>query len=148
MKYQVLNVEKEAVYRRLIHYALVSSSHLSVCTFKNFHLKDLNPSYQEFVQHISRFKVEDCGLFSHPKAYTKGQRFHYYSISSEVMHSVSQIGKIEQWGAPNCPDDISFYINYKPWLYTITHETLVFLETMQINLIGGVLNCGAELLQL
>lgn len=147
MKYQVLNVEKEAVYRKLIHYALVNSSHLSVCTFKNCHLKDLNPSYQEFMQHISRFKVENSSLFSHPKAYTKGQRFHYYSISPEVIHFVRQIESIEQWGAPNCPDDISFYINNKPWLYTITHEALVFLETKQIDLVSGILNCGVKLLQ-
>lgn len=148
MDYRVLNAEKRDIYNKLINFALDNSSWISFCTFKYHHQKHLKPTYDAFMMSLSKFEVRDPYLFSPLNRYTKGQQFHYYTISPDVKKIVSQIDQFAQWGAPYYPDDISFYTNYKPWLYTVTHETMIFLSTKQVELIEGVIGCGAKLRQL
>lgn len=146
MVYKIDNVREREVFHRIVQYALKCSDHISVCTFRHYHKKDLKDSFWAFLNYVSPYCVDDPDAFVLPKNYTKGQKFHIYHLTDKVKKCILEVPMLESWCAPNLPDDITFYTNKKPWLITISHEKIMFLNISDtkrledIVMLGGVVH--------
>lgn len=143
MEYRVANVTEDWLFQGIVQYALKVSTHVSFCTFRYYHQKDLHASFGEFMNSIMPFRVDTLDRFIFPRPYTKGQKFHLYKILPEIESCILKVTAIKDWSAPYYPEDITFYTSYKPWLRTISHEALMYAELTDTD---AFLNLGAKLL--
>lgn len=148
MVYRIVNGEEKQVFNKIVQYALKCSDHASVCTFRNYHKKDLENSFWSFLERVSPYSVGDSDSFTLPKNYTKGQKFHLYYLADDVKKCILEVPTLESWKAPHLPEDITFYINKKPWLMTISHEKMMFLNISDTEKLESILMLGGVVHQM
>lgn len=146
MEFKIVNANCSTTFQKIIAFALENSTHISLCTFRYYHKKDLNECYFSFLEALEPYAVRNTESFNLPRPYTKGQHFLIYAITPELKKSVQSVASIDRWCAPSYPEDISFYVNKSPWLTTITHEQLAFVKTKNEFLLTRLIALGAKLM--
>lgn len=128
MKYHIFNFSGETMYSTLVNLAFEKCTYFSVCTFKYYHKKDLSKNFNDFLDKINPFRVESTH-FIIPKNYTKGQQYHIFKLDPIAKTLIKDVRSFADWRLPYYPEDLTFYRAKKPWLSSISHEDMLFIET-------------------
>ena len=144
---RIINIRDDRVFTNIIQYAIRKSSHVSFCTFRYYHKKDVNANFSAFMDEIAPFELtaDIVNTFLLPRPYSKGQRFRVYILSSKLKNKILSVKSIGDWCVPNYPEDITFYTNQKPWIRTVTHEKFMFVEPANDEILKDLINLGAKI---
>ena len=114
-----------------------NSDVVSFCSFKDVHNKDLSSQYFLFFEQFKDDEIKEEIFATAPyQQYRKGQKFHYYKLSKQIQKLIIKTGSFANWRNPDLPEDMAFYKNKKPWLYSISHEDIVYINTNDNKLIN------------
>lgn len=141
VRYRIIGQTDEIIYSEILKIAFEESDNFSICSFKRYHKKDLADSYFDFFNQIRMYE-KDAYAFHTPNHYERGQKFHVFELNEYTKALIGIVKSFRGWMAPNYPEDLSFYRNKKVWLYCISHENLIFIETENDELIRKFLNLG------
>lgn len=145
MIYRIIEVDSKQDYNDLLDIAFKNSDAFSVCTFKYYHKKNLSQGYYDFLSALEPYKIiEEYGI---PKNYRKGQKYHVYELNSTTMKLIWTLGTLQAWEPPLFPEDLTFYIHKRYWLYTISHENLIFMRPPHQDVLKLFLNSHFELVE-
>lgn len=145
MRYRIMDVTSEQDYSNLLDIAFRNSDAFSICTFKYYHKKILSQDYFDFLNTLEPYRIIE--EYHIPKNYRKGQKYHVYELNSATKKLIRSVRTLQAWEPPLFPEDLTFYIHKKYWLYTISHENFIFMKPPRPDVLKLFLDSHFELLE-
>ena len=126
-------------------YVFNNSWYFSVCSFKSMHKSQLSKSYSEFFEFMAPFSMETPIVSFHRyQHYRKGQKFHYFKLEKEAKDFLMK-NSFNSWNLPELPEDLAFYNSKGVWLYSISHENLIYLCVQDPSVVQALIDLGCKI---